>query len=63
LLISVAVGRVTFTLSVVSLMVVETIKKNSNMNTISGNDDVEMAGISFESSFLNFDMIIALLLF
>ena len=40
----------------VSLIVVVTIKKNNNMNTISGNDAVFTAGIPF-FFFLNLDIL------
>lgn len=46
-----------------SRIVVATMKKNNNMNTMSGNEAVEIAGVSFLPSFLNFAITFSLLCF
>ncbi|GAB4199547.1 MAG: hypothetical protein OHK0057_27810 [Thermoflexibacter sp.] len=43
--------------SVVSLSTVVTIKKNNNINTISGSEAVEIAGVDFDF-FANFDILL-----
>src|SRR5690606_41827411 len=54
----VASGSCCFTLMLVSRICVVTMKKNSNMNTTSGIDEVGMSCLTF-AFFLNFDILIS----
>jgi hypothetical protein len=56
-LISVAKGLEFSTLRVISRITVVTIKKNRSINTISGKDAVEIAGVPPPLFFLNFDIL------
>ena len=51
-----AAGNVFFTIKVLSLITVATMKKNNNIKTISGRDAVDIAGKSPLFFFLNFDI-------
>ena len=57
LLNSVACGNLIFKIGFVSLITVTTMKKKSSIKIISGNDAVEIAGVSFfPESLLNLDI-------
>ena len=57
-----AAGNLFATIKVLSRITVATIKKKSNINTMSGSDAVEMAGKSPPFFFLNFDIFELLLI-
>src|SRR6056297_647350 len=56
-LISLAFGRILSTFKELSFITVTVIKKNKSINTISGNEAVDTAGVSPSFFFANFDIV------